>query len=330
MLREFARNCSIVLQAGAARAGWALAFCGTLLYLTIAGGAEPVAGRATDEFWQISTRHLPDLECEELPEATLANHPLDVQRYDRQAGWHEASIADLITAAPQLPTVFYLHGNWTEPPTVAEHGSRYYQLLAAHNPAPFRLVYWSWPSERYLRRIRLDIRAKADRCDMEGWLLTQVLRRWPGDAPVSFVAYSYGGRVAMSALHLHAGGDWEGRSAPLTGPTRTAPFRALLIAPAMHQEWIIPGQRLGRALDETDRVMVLFNPTDRALRLYPTLFPQERPRTLGELGLAPSSAGAAGQKLRMFNVAGQVGRAHQEPNYLRSGDLAREIRRLLP
>ncbi|MFM8252098.1 MAG: hypothetical protein ACKOBW_10930 [Planctomycetota bacterium] len=296
---------------------------------TAPGQLDPAAGRQGDEFWQISTRALPELEDDQFLPDSLTRFPLDVQRYDRHAGWQRQTVGDLWQAAAQLPTVFYLHGNWTEPPTVGEFGARYYQLLAAGNPPPFRLIYWSWPSERYLRRIRSDIRAKAERCDTEGWQLAQVLSRWPAAAPVRFVSYSYGGRVVMSALHLHAGGDWDGRRSPLPGPTRESLFRALLIAPAMHQEWIAPGQRLGHALDEVESLTVLFNPTDRALRLYHTLFPQERPRTLGELGLSPQTLGAAANKVRFFNVSRQVGRSHHEPNYLRSGDLARELPRLL-
>lgn len=290
---------------------------------------EPATGRTGDEFWQISTRALPELDCDQFLGDALQRFPVDVQRYDRQAGWQRRTLSELWQAAPSLPTVFYLHGNWTEAATVNELGARYYQLLAAENPPPFRLIYWSWPSERYLRRIRSDIRAKAERCDTEGWQLAQVLSRWPTAAPVRFVAYSYGGRVVMSALHLHAGGDWEGHRSPLPGPARESPFRAVLIAPAMHQEWIAPGQRLGRALDEVESLVVLFNPTDRALRLYHTLFPQERPRTLGELGLSPQSLGTAASKVHFFDVSRQVGRSHHEPNYLRSGELSRALPRLL-
>ena len=66
-------------------------------------------------------------------------------------------------------------------------------------------------------------------------------------------------------------------------------MRAVLMAAAVDNDWLLPGHQHGLALTQVDRLLLLNNPCDNVLKRYRFLAPY-RPQALGYTGLARSRA----------------------------------------
>ena len=166
-------------------------------------------GEPKAQVWLIST-HQADWQTD-LSEA------FSIIRYWRlgsSAQWkatdQEAFFADL---AFPMPTVIYIHGNWTQLDTAIQQAWTISgPLWQAAGQRRFRLVVWCWPAERTSARLLTDLRFKAGRSDVEAYLLARHLQRMACSEPILLVGYSFGARVITGALHLLGGGRLMGRS----------------------------------------------------------------------------------------------------------------------
>ena len=115
---------------------------------------------------------------------------------------------------PGVPTTVLIHGNGTDEDWAVRHGNEFYGLMKQQACGrPFRLIIWSWPADRVVRRIRPDVQIKVCRSDVEAYYLARVLPNLPKGTPLSLVGYSLGCRTASGALQLLAGGA-RGRPQP--------------------------------------------------------------------------------------------------------------------
>ena len=104
-----------------------------------------------------------------------------------------------------------IHGNGTDDEWAVRHGNEFYGLMKQRACGrPFRLVVWSWPADRVVRRIRPDVQIKVCRSDVEAYYLAHVLSGLPKAAPLSLTGYSLGCRTVSGALQLLAGGSVAG------------------------------------------------------------------------------------------------------------------------
>src|SRR5690606_23789705 len=124
---------------------------------------------------------------------------------------------------------------------------------------------FSWPTDR-MRGMLRDFRIKAERADPAAVHLACVLSRMRPDAPPALAGYSFGARVITGALHLTAGGSLCGAALPEAPPAK--PVSVLLIAAAVHQHWLNAGGRHGMALQNVDRLVLITNRCDPAMRFY--------------------------------------------------------------
>ena len=171
-------------------------------------------------------------------------------RLDESCGcgqWQASDAAAFqASAVPGVPTTVLIHGNGTDEDWAVRHGNELYGLMKQQACGrPFRLVVWSWPADRVVRRIRPDVQIKVCRSDVEAYYLARVLSGLPKGAPLSLVGYSLGCRTVSGALQLLAGGPVAGRSlAPealaawnKAGPR---PIRVMMVAAAMDADWLEP------------------------------------------------------------------------------------------
>jgi hypothetical protein len=284
--------------------------------LWLAGSTPCAAGECcpADDFWIISTRHIDEIPCQALPSQVRVCH--------RQGGcWRRSSLdAFLAGHDPAAVTVFYVHGNRYRPDEAIERGKLVHGYLrqGAAGDAPIRFVIWSWPSQP-VPGLLYDVRTKAERTDVEGLYLGTVLSRLPPDALVSLVGFSFGTRVISGSLHLLAGGQLEGRALPAEYVMPRLPLRALLLAPAFQNTWLLPGNFHELALTQVERMLVLYNSADPVLRRYRLLSGTPDAQALGYTGLVGlERLGPLSRRVEQWDLRSEVGHSHNELRYLDS------------
>ncbi|QDU97475.1 hypothetical protein [Lignipirellula cremea] len=277
----------------------------------------PVA--VEDELWIISTRRLgyPARHC--TPQ-------LSVRKHDGQC-WQQASIEEFLAGAgPDRPTVILVHGNRIESNEVYGLGASFFQTLRqTDKPRPaVRQVIWSWPSDQTRGVIR-DNRVKAERAHAEAYYLGWLLGQMPSAAPVSLIGYSFGARSVLGALHMTAGGCLAGHTLP---GVSAAPLRArvVLMAAASHCGWLAPHAPYGKALQNTDQLLVFYNTSDSALKFY-KFIDHSHPEAMGRVGVGSwNCQGDQSVKVQQWNVANSIGTSHAFNDYRCCYDIMRRVR----
>lgn len=227
---------------------------------------------------------------------------------------------------PDVPTIFFVHGNRTDRYWAVRDGWRLYQLCKRQaNGRAFRFVIWSWPADRIGRRNRPDVQIKASRADLESLYLAKCLAGIDDSVPVSLVGHSFGARAIAGALDLLGGGKISGRTLSQTPQPRTVPVRVALVAAAMNSEWLSPGRRNGNALQQAEGVLVTRNMQDSALRWYPRLYGRGGPDALGFVG--PTCMPRLGEyaKLKVVALECEVGRNHDWASYFGASALTHQL-----
>jgi hypothetical protein len=271
-----------------------------------------------DDFWIISTRHIDEIPCQALPSQVRVCH--------REGGCWRRSNLDAFLAGhdPAAVTVFYVHGNRYTAEEAFERGLLIHRYLrqGTKDDVPIRFVIWSWPSDP-VPGLLYDVRLKAERTDVEGLYLGTVLSRLPPDALVSIVGFSFGTRVISGALHLLAGGQLEGRTLPPEYVVPRMPLRALLLAPAFQNTWLLPGNFHELALTQVERMLVLYNSADPVLRRYRLISSNANAQALGYTGLVGlERLGPLARRVEQWDLRPEVGHSHNELRYLDSSYFA--------
>ena len=281
---------------------------------------------AANQLWLISTRHLP----------RAARHPghepaPQVHRYNAEQKWSPATLADLHAAFdPRVATVLLVHGNHTEEETAISKGLAAYAALTATAPdvRPVRLLIWSWPTDFIPGTVRRDARVKAEWAEDEAYYLARFVVGLDRRESVTLVGYSFGARAISGALHLLGGGKLDHRQLPTAEAGDRAPLRAVLLAAALDDDWLLPGHRYGRALLAVERMVITVNPQDRVLRWYRFLVPRSHATALGSHGVGNRAAlGRHGQKLVELNAHPAVGGQHGWASYINSPEVVAQLRR---
>jgi hypothetical protein len=277
---------------------------------------------APQQLWLVSTREAP--RCGNL-EAGLEK--ISYQQLDLAGNCSRWIPSDAATfresGDPAVPTTIMLHGNSTDSQWAINHGwSLYTRMQQCAQGRPFRLVIWSWPADRMLRRSRPDVQLKVEWSDTESYYLARTLPQVKPGTPLGLIGYSLGCRSIAGALELLAGGQAGGRrlapeaiAAWSAGPAR--PMRRMLIAGAVDNDWLEPARPEGLASLAVERILVTRNGRDRVLRFYSRLYGPHGPEALGYLG----PAGPDGGKLEVVDVSCEVGRKHDWDRYLSAPEL---------
>lgn len=286
------------------------------LAVAVCVSARPApAESASAEVWLISTRCAP-----RSGRVDTGLGQIEYWRLGADNRWLAAD-ADAFreTGEPAVPTTFVIHGNrQTHAKAIRSGWGVYCRMRRDAGGRPFRLVIWSWPSERIRGTNRRDVRVKACRSDMQSCYLAECLSRLDPDLPVCLVGYSFGARIVTGALHLLAGGQVAGRALGEPSGVGRRPIRAVLVAGALDADWLLPGRRNGLALSQVERLLVTRNCRDPALRLYPLMYYLGGPQALGFAG--PACCGQS-EKIELLDVSCSVGRTHAWARYLQSPGL---------
>lgn len=264
------------------------------------------------DVWVVSTRGLPDI-CRRPEHVGLGVERLD----DGARRWERGDLADLL-ADPFRPLVVFVHGNRYDAVAAKEQGLRLAARLARRPDAPgVRTVVFSWPSDKRGILVR-DSRRKYDRAFSDGLYLSWFLGHLQPERPVALVGYSFGGLVALEALtdRAKADGDaWTSR------PGRT---HLMLVTAAVRGDALSPRGPYRAGLDGLDRLGLMSNSSDRALRFFRLVDPELGIDALGLVGISPARL-PAGLDYSAIDAAAIVGREHSFQPYLESATLGGRI-----
>lgn len=224
----------------------------------------------------------------------------------------------------KIPTIVFIHGNRTTADEAVTTGFHAYHAICAQaDGRPFRFVIWSWPSDRFIRKLRLDALRKAVYSESESRRLAHWINESRPDTKISLVGHSFGPRIIVGALHLLAGGEVEGYKMPEKTVAkwtvgRHNPVRIVLLAAALDAGVMAPDASRGLAMTLVDRAMITVNRCDRALRFYPWLQGHRGPQAVGRLG----PFGVESEKIALVNVRASVGKTHDSDRYCDDASLA--------
>jgi pimeloyl-ACP methyl ester carboxylesterase len=205
-------------------------------------------------------------------------------RFAPQGNWIPTSMADFHAYDdPQVPTVFYAHGGRATAEDAIDMGwDVLRQLSPPDDPRPFRLVIYSWPGGRYNLRMVSELREWSTTAEQSGATLAAAIGQVPPDVPVSLVGHSYGASVILSALDGLARS--EAGQNTLAPPGNGRRYRVVMMAPAIENTCVWPGQRYGASLYKVERLLLLYNTRDMLLSQYHWVRPGRNERALGYTG----------------------------------------------
>ena len=275
-----------------------------------------------DQIWLVSTRRL----CSSQFDVS----DLSVSRLESDGTWMSSNVDELYaTDNPHIPTCVWIHGNQVPSSLARQRGLNVYQRIVASatDEQPLRFVIWSWPSNRK-HGILADVRAKAARTNMDGYYLAWFLSNMHPEAPVTMVGFSFGPRIMTGALHLLGGGSLNGRALPEDALVARRPIRNVMMASALHSNWLRPRAIHGRALSQVDHMLLLNNSCDPILQWYRFISRCSNPEALGYRGLScPNCTEEELSRITQRNVCCSVGRRHEYGPYIYSNTLMAATRR---
>ena len=283
------------------------------------------ANEGSNQVWVVDTRPAPSSRAVDDAVGLFSFRLRDGDGGQWQAADWEAFVA---SDNEKLPTAFFIHGNLTGYQAAIDTSWIAYRLLECQAAGrPFRFVVWSWPAERALRRHRPDFQLKACRSDVQGCYLAQFIDRMDPRVPVTLIGHSYGARAITAAAHVLSGGTAAGWEMPDGyAAKKRIGVRAILVAAALDNDWLLPGREHGQALGQLDRVLLTKNWSDAGLKWYPLMSKPRRPMALGRTGSAcPSRLGIDGEKIETVNVACSVGRNHPFCHYMRAPEVTSRL-----
>lgn len=268
------------------------------------------------DVWVVGTRHLPGI-CS-LPEsAELRVERLVGDRCCRR--WESAELSELVSE-PWKPLVIFAHGNRYTAADAKTQGLSLARRLSSHAcGSGTRFVIFSWPSEQQGILLK-DARRKYDRAHADGHYLAWFLCQLEPEQPVAIVGYSLGALVAAKAFEDLAavspsGIPWAER------PGRT---NLVFVTPAIRCDAFAPRGPFRSALGGVDRLTLLINSRDEALKFFPKVDPNVRADAMGYVGM-PSRWLPADMEYSATDTAGVIGKMHTMWRYLESRSLSDRI-----
>lgn len=281
--------------------------------------------RADSDYWIVSTRHCPQSG---MPNCT----PEQYQYFHVTADGHRtlSSLAEYKRQIdPNVPICIVVHGSYSTWRSLLADSKPVNRWLRSAAPAsPLQVVFYTWPSEPITAVLpAVDVGILGRRASYNGFYLSQLIQQTPDNSRISFFAHSHGARVVSASLQLLDGGALNGYQ--LRQPGRgNRTMRPIFAAAAIDHHWLNPGERFGRAMNQIDQGLVLYNERDIALMLYPLrrLFSH---RPLGLVGFDRTDRrlqNGRARKLTEVDVTPQVDTGHLWENYIAKRTIAAAMR----
>jgi hypothetical protein len=98
--------------------------------------------------------------------------------------------------------------------------------------------------------------------------------------------------------------------------------RAVLLAAAEDCDWLVAGHCNGQAIAFVDRMLLLNNSCDKALKMYPHMDRCDRSAALGYVGICGSYDSS---KVEQLDVCCAIGPEHEWSRYFYNGSLVADM-----
>lgn len=292
--------------------------------LFVGGAAAAERDACERDVWVVSTRNLGGIcDIPAAPEFAVEHLvPADCG----QSSWQPASVGELLDD-PSRPLVVFVHGNRYDTASAKQQGlvlaNRVQQF--SPNSEPARTVIFSWPSQKQ-GCLLADGRTKFRRCFSDGRYLASFLGRVDPAQAVAVVGYSFGALITLEAFGDLCEPD-ETSDLPCDTRSlacRSGPLHVVLVAPAVRRDALAPRGPYRDALPCLDRLTVIINSRDEALRFFPLLDEQRDVPALGYVGM-PRCWVSENTTFRITDATSIVGRRHSLLEYLDSATLSAVI-----
>lgn len=241
---------------------------------------------------------------------------------------------DLYAASAGKVVFIQVHGNLTYADTAIGSGlwSHTWLNLNGGLPADCLFVVFDWPSWRVKRSDVKDVHEKARRSYIAGLHLAELISGFPPGTRICLLGQSYGGRAMLAAMHLLGGGSLDASDGTPPVALAATPsglhLRCIALATAVDRDWLIPGDRLGRALFACEGLLNLYNPGDEALMLYPLLLRSGHRAALGRAGMKDAQRAKLGPlscRYSQRDISKQLGTDHSLLDATSDPEIARWI-----
>ncbi|MEC9093652.1 MAG: hypothetical protein VX438_13145 [Planctomycetota bacterium] len=275
--------------------------------------------RPGDEFWWISTRHLPLDSCK---------FNLCYYRYQNSIS-QKSNLQELKTSHQQNPNLInfvYIHENRADINKSEMRFWQNYNILISQAPdaPPVRYIFFSWPADQIRGQIK-DVKEKAVVCDYHAYYLAWFLCQIKDFNRVSLGGYSYGCRMGLDALHIAGGGSKKCRTLPESMLVKKPTFRAAFVATAMQNRCTEDEGFHRFAYATLKHITFLNNSNDQVLKAF-HLLSENGAAAIGREGICVSQLDDGGQRLTQINACSIAGRSHKLEDYYKSEQLRQEIR----
>ena len=285
---------------------------------------------SSPDVWLVSSRRLPgtcrvpvspDLAVERFLEDGCRDHC-------GRGRWERSDIASLLGPDEHggvKPIVLFIHGNRYEASEARQQGLLLARHCAAACPSsgPVRTVIYSWPSEQQ-GILGKDGRAKYARAYSEGRYVAWLLGQIEPERPVGVVGYSFGALITLEAIDDLVQAEEAGRADLQPWLHRPSQTNLMFIAPAVRCDAFAPRGPYRRTLDCVDRVSLIINPRDKALKFFPLLDRQTSMEALGHTGM-PRSWMPEHVEFSAVDAENIIGKRHGLPLYLASPSLTKRL-----
>jgi hypothetical protein len=279
---------------------------------------DPPAPPAADEVLLISTRAIGtscdpakfgrELDCRRL---TFAEDGTPTWlAYD----WHNLQKNE--NALRQ--TVIYVHGNRVSVGYDATEGMAVFESLvgARTDGKPLRYIIWSWPSSQIPGLIK-DYQVKAVRTNPVAWQLAWFMDQLPAETPLALMGYSYGARAVCGSMHILGGGSLGNLKLEKREHPDRPSARVALMAAAFDADWVLPGEMHQKAITQIERMVVVTNRHDPAMRFFKLSTKISSTNAMGLAGIPHiEKLGTAAKRIQHIDVTAEVGRSHVIDDYL--------------
>lgn len=279
--------------------------------------------REQDEVWLVSSRHLPGNACH-----STDNDQLCFER-KTESGWVQSTSKEFdASTETKIPTILFVHGNRTNQTFSRIRGLQTYRAIVADCSikTPIRYVIWSWPSDRIFGQVR-DLRLKASVADQHSVFLARFIQSFDRENQIRLVGYSYGGRMAINALHLLHGGCFLGRKLPGCDSGCYPKMKVALIVPAVPYDCFEKYSPTNQALDQIEKVVLIKNESDFSMRVFRFFKADGCKKALGYGGPRRLPT-CESEKFRQVSMTGLVSR-HSLTDHLRQPRVVSAIKSCL-
>ena len=242
------------------------------------------------DVWIFNTRSASTTRPDEQQYQKISVQRLIQMHERKKSRWQNTSQNEFwLTYDPEVPLIVLVHGNYTSKTEAIESANmlenKFFPGSGKFAGARYRLVIWAWPADTIYKQHLKDAKLKSVFSMKQGEYLAQFLSQLPSDSRVSLVGFSFGARTTCEAVQrLSTNPEFFTQQ----GDENVSPniqIRNLLLSPAIDQISLAPRFRYGNVIPTSQQSIVLYNPRDFALRLYPFLTGCNGPKALGRTGI---------------------------------------------